>query len=106
MQHELHPRARVLQIHEQVPGLLDDPGPDRMLCGAQDPDAPVAVLDYRKDVHLRAIEQVSGEQVQCFELLAKNSTPPGQYCGAADAGDVAMAAPTQLRQASRPSAAT
>src|SRR5215469_18080215 len=27
------------------------------------PDAPVAVLDHRKDVHLRAIEQVSGEEV-------------------------------------------
>jgi hypothetical protein len=40
--------------------LLDDPGLDRVLRGAQDPDAPVAVLDHRKDVHLRAIEQVSG----------------------------------------------
>ena len=35
-----------------------------MLRGAQDPDAPVAVLDHRKDVYLRAIEQVSGEEVQ------------------------------------------
>ena len=33
-----------------------------MLRGA--PDAPVAVLDHRKDVYLRAIEQVSGEEVQ------------------------------------------
>jgi hypothetical protein len=46
------------------PGLLDDPGLDRVLRGAQDPDPPVAVLDHRKDVHLRAIEQVSGEEVQ------------------------------------------
>jgi hypothetical protein len=29
-------------------------------CGAQDPDAPAAVPGHRKDVHLRAIEQVSG----------------------------------------------
>jgi hypothetical protein len=35
-----------------------------MLRGAQDPDAPAAMLDHRKDVHLRAIEQVSGEEVQ------------------------------------------
>jgi hypothetical protein len=35
-----------------------------MLGGAQHPDAPVAVPDHRKDVHLRAIEQVGGEQIQ------------------------------------------
>jgi hypothetical protein len=34
-----------------------------MSSGSQDPDAPAAVLDHRKDVHLRAIEQVSGEEV-------------------------------------------
>src|ERR1039457_137213 len=44
--------------------LLDDPGLDRVLRGAQDPDAPVAVPGHRKDVHLRAIEQDSGEEVQ------------------------------------------
>ncbi len=40
-----------------------------MLCGAQDPDAPAAVLDHRKDVYLRAVEQVGGEEVQCQDPL-------------------------------------
>ena len=35
-----------------------------MLGGAQGPDAPGAVLDRREDVHLRAVEQVGGEEVQ------------------------------------------
>jgi hypothetical protein len=41
------------------PGIAD-PGLDQVLRSAQDPDARVTVLDHRKDVHLRAIEQVSG----------------------------------------------
>ncbi len=64
MQDELRSCPGIPQVHEQVPGLLDDPGLDRVLRGAQDPDAPVAVLDHRKGVYLRAIEQVSGEEVQ------------------------------------------
>ena len=64
MQDEFRLRPGISQVHEQVPGLLDDPGLDRVLRGAQDPDAPAAVLDHRQDVHLRAIEQVSGEEVQ------------------------------------------
>jgi AbrB family looped-hinge helix DNA binding protein len=63
MQDELRSCPGIPQVHEQVPSLLDNPGLDRVR-GAQDPDAPVAVLDHRKDVHLRAIEQVSGEKVQ------------------------------------------
>ena len=50
MQHELHPRSGVLQVHEQVPGLLHHPGLDRMLGGAQNPCAAGAVLDHGKDV--------------------------------------------------------
>jgi hypothetical protein len=53
--------AAVCLLHEQVPGLLDDPGLNRVLRGTQDPDAPAAVLDHRKDVHLRAVEQISGD---------------------------------------------
>ena len=64
MQPELRPGTGIFQIHEQVPGLLEDPGLDRVLRGAQDPDAPTAMLDHREDVDLRAIEQVSGEEVQ------------------------------------------
>jgi len=68
------------QVHEQVPGLLNDPGLDRVLRGAQDPDAPAAVLDHRKDIHLRGIEQVSGEEVQRQDppAPAAAGTPPGQ----------------------------
>src|SRR5208283_69265 len=69
MQDELRSRPGIPQVHEQVPGLLDDPGLDRVLGGAQDPDAPAAVLDHRKDVYLRAIEQVSGEEVQRQDAL-------------------------------------
>jgi hypothetical protein len=75
----------ILQVHEQVPGLLDDSGLDRMLRGAQDPDAPAAVLDYRKDVHLRAIEQVSGEEVQREDspgLGSQELRPPRAVPGA------------------------
>lgn len=39
MQDELRSHPGILQVHEQVPGLLDDPGLDRVLRGAQDPDA-------------------------------------------------------------------
>jgi len=69
MQDKFRPCPGILQVHEQVPGLLDDPGPGRVLCGAQDPDAPVAVPGHRKDVCLRAIEQVSGEEVQRQDRL-------------------------------------
>jgi len=51
-----------------------------VLGGAQDPDAPVAVLDRREDVHLRAIEQVSGEEVQREDpprLGSQERRPPG-----------------------------
>ena len=63
---------------EQVTGLLDDPGLDRVLRGAQDPGASAAVLDQRKDVHLRPIEQVSGEEVQRQDPLVPEiaGTPP------------------------------
>ena len=39
MQHELHPSSRLLQVHQEVPGLLGDPGFDRVPGGAEDPDA-------------------------------------------------------------------
>jgi hypothetical protein len=64
MHDELRSCPGIPQVHEQVPGLLDDPGLDGVLGAAQDPDAPAAVLDHREDVHLRAVEQVSSEHVQ------------------------------------------
>jgi hypothetical protein len=50
--------------HQEVPGLLHDPGLDRVLCGSEDPDAAGAVRDGGKDVDLHAVEQVGGEEVQ------------------------------------------
>ena len=46
MQNELHPGARVLQVHQEVPGLLDHPRLDGVLGGAEDPDPAGAVLDH------------------------------------------------------------
>ncbi|SRR6266568_807350 len=77
------------QVHEQVAGLLDDPGLDRVLRGAQDPDAPTAVLGHRKDVHLRVIEQVSGEEAQRQDPLRLGSQelrPPGAVPARSRAG--------------------
>jgi hypothetical protein len=45
----------------------------RVLRGAQDPDAPAAVLDRRKDVHFLAIEQVGSEEVQRQDPLRLGS---------------------------------
>jgi hypothetical protein len=64
MNHELDPRPGVRQVQEQVPGLLHDPRLDGMLRGAQDPDAAGTVLDHGKDVHLGAVKEVGGEEVQ------------------------------------------
>ena len=39
VQHELHPRPGIFQVHEQVPGLLHDQGLDRVPGGTEDPNA-------------------------------------------------------------------
>ena len=39
MDHELDPGPGVFEVHEQVPGLLNDPRLDRVPGGAEDPDA-------------------------------------------------------------------
>jgi hypothetical protein len=64
MQRELHLRPGVLQVHEQVASLLDDPGLDGVLGGAEDANAAGAVLDGGQDIDLGAVEQVGGEEVQ------------------------------------------
>jgi hypothetical protein len=64
MQHELHPRPGIIQVHEQVPGLLDYPLLDRVLRSAQDPDPAGAMLDHGKDIDLAAVEQISGKEIQ------------------------------------------
>lgn len=64
MQEELHSHRDILQVHEQVPGLLDHPRMDRVLGGSEDVHPAGAVLNNGKDVDLRSVEQVGGEQFQ------------------------------------------
>src|SRR5258708_18522482 len=64
MQDELHPRPDILQVHEQVPGLLDRPRRDRVPGGFEDAYPAGAVLYDGKDVDLRSVEQAGGEEVQ------------------------------------------
>jgi hypothetical protein len=64
MQDELHAHPRIVQVHQEVPGLLHYPGLGRVLRGAQHPDPASTVLDHGQDMNFRAVEQVSGEEVQ------------------------------------------
>jgi hypothetical protein len=80
MQHELHPRLRILQVHQEVPGLLEDPRFDRMPGGAEDPDAAGAMLGDGKDAGFRAVEQAGGEETQRQDPLrlgSQDSAQPG-----------------------------
>jgi hypothetical protein len=58
MQHELHPRTRVLQVHEQVPGLLEGPCLDRVACDAEDPYTAGAMLDRGKNEDLIGLDRL------------------------------------------------
>jgi hypothetical protein len=60
MQDELHPRPDIVQVHAQVPGLLDHPRLDRMLRDSEDAYPAGAMLNNGKDVDLRSVEQVGG----------------------------------------------
>jgi hypothetical protein len=55
MQHELHAHPRIVQVHQQVPGLLHYPRLNRMPGGSEDPDAASAMFDGGQDVDLRAV---------------------------------------------------
>jgi hypothetical protein len=80
VQDELHPRPGILQVHEQVPGLLDHPGLDRVLGGSEDAYPARAVLYNGEDVDLRSVEQVGGEEVQRQDPCAwdrRNTAQPG-----------------------------
>jgi hypothetical protein len=48
MDHELDPGPGVFEVHEQVPGLLNDPRLDRVPGCAEDPDSAGAALDGRQ----------------------------------------------------------
>ena len=77
MQDELHPRPDILQVHEQVPALLDHPRLDWVLGGSEDAYPAGAVLHDGKDVDLRSVEQVGGEQVQRQDPLRLGSQELG-----------------------------
>ena len=62
MQDKLHPRPGILQIHEQVPGLLDHSCLGRVLGGSEDAYPADAVLNNGKDVGLRSVEQAGAMQ--------------------------------------------
>jgi len=64
MQHEPRSDADVIEIHQEVSGLLRQPGLDRVLCGSENPDPAATVLDDDQDVRLGTVEQVGGEEVQ------------------------------------------
>ncbi len=52
VRHQPRPDAGVIEIRQEVPGLLPHPGLDRVLRGSENPDPAAAVLDDGQDVHL------------------------------------------------------
>lgn len=65
--HESCLAAAILEVHDQVPGGLDDPGCGRVSGCAQDPDAAGGVLDDRQHEQVPArhgdrLEEIAGEQ--------------------------------------------
>ena len=48
--HELRPRPRVLQIHDEIAPRLHHPGRGRMRGGPQDPDPAAGVLEHGEHV--------------------------------------------------------
>jgi hypothetical protein len=61
----------------QIPGLLSNPRLDRVLGGAEDPDAARAMLDHGQDIHLRAVEEVGGKEVKRQDPLCLRSQELG-----------------------------
>jgi hypothetical protein len=86
MQHELCPRSGVFQVHQQIPGLLHNPRLDRVLGRAKDPDAARAMLDHGQDIHLRAVEEIGGKEVQRQDPLCLRSQEPGPARPGAEPG--------------------
>jgi hypothetical protein len=77
MQHELYPRPGVFQVHQQIPGLLHHPRPDRMPGSAKDPDTAGAMLDHGQDIRLRAVKEIGGEEVKRQDPLCLRSQELG-----------------------------
>jgi len=75
------PAAGVLEVHDEVLRGLCDPGGGRVCGGAQDPDAPAAVLEHREHVEPRpgqsdGLEEVAGQQ---GIGLGAQEAGPGRY---------------------------
>ena len=73
VQHELHPRPGVFQVYQKIAGLLHYPRLDRVPGSAEDPDAAGAMLDHCQDIHLRAVEEIGGEEVKRQDPLCLRS---------------------------------
>jgi len=73
VQHKPHPDADVIEIHQEVPGLLRHPGLDWVLRRSENLDPAATVLDDGQDGHLGAVEQVGGEEVQRQDRLCLRS---------------------------------
>ena len=83
---EPRPAAGILQIHDEVPGRLDDPRRSRMRGCSQDPDPAGGVLDDRQHEQAGAaygdgLEEVAGEQR--VSLGAEETGPGGRMPGRA-----------------------
>jgi hypothetical protein len=76
--HEPCPAAGVIQVHDEVPGGLGDPGRGGVRGCAEDPDAAGGVLDDGQDeqaVQGRGLEEFAGEQ--CTGPGAEEAGPSG-----------------------------
>ena len=101
---EPRPAACILQVHDEVPRGLGDPGGSGMRGCAQDPDPPGGVLDDRQHVQAGAgqgdgLEEVAGQQG--VGLGAEEVSPGGG--GALGRGvdpGVAEGSPTRWRRRS------
>ena len=91
--HELDTPCLVVEVHDQVAGLLGGPVPGRMQRDAEDADAPGHILDHGQDVGLGAAGQIDTEEAAGQDLLGRGaqelrpgwSGPPRR---GADAGDL------------------
>lgn len=76
-QHELEVRSGVVEVHQDVACLPDDPVLAGMDRGAQDGYAPGGVFDRGEHIGLRPVEQVDSEQVQGHDRLGLGTQEVG-----------------------------
>src|SRR5258708_10315891 len=82
--HESDSVCLLVQVHEEVAGLLGGPFPGRVQGDPQDADAPGSVLDYGEDAALGAVQQVGWGAVACQDPVGPLTTvlPPAWPCPA------------------------